>query len=220
LTREETVKIIRIMCDSYPNYKPNNISETVDVWCMMLEDYNYNQISVALKAYVTSDTSGFAPSIGELIAKIQMISQPQELNEMEAWSLVSKALRNGTYGAVEEFSRLPPTVQEAVGNPDNLRNWATSDYKAIETVIQSNFIKTYRSVTSRTEEIKRVPAEIQKLIEKVNQNSLKAQIEQKYQNNTKLLSDKNKPPMSDTEDVEAYSEPPKEFEALKDSLRK
>lgn len=220
MTREETVKIIRIMCDSYPNYKPNNISETVDVWCMMLEDYNYNQISVALKAYVTSNTSGFAPSIGELIAKIQMISQPQELNEMEAWSLVSKALRNGTYGAVEEFSRLPPTVQEAVGNPDNLRNWATSDYKAIETVIQSNFIKTYRSVTSRAEEIKRVPAEIQKLIEKVNQNSLKAQIEQKYQNNTILLSDKNKPSMSDTEDVEAYSEPPKEFEALKDSLRK
>ena len=220
MTREETVKIIRIMCDSYPNYKPNNISETVDVWCMMLEDYNYNQISVALKAYVTSDTSGFAPSIGELIAKIQMISQPQELNEMEAWSLVSKALRNGTYGAVEEFSRLPPTVQEAVGNPDNLRNWATSDYKAIETVIQSNFIKTYRSVTSRAEEIKRVPAEIQKLIEKVNQNSLKAQIDQKYQNNTNFLSDKNKPSRSDTEAVEAYSEPPKEFEVLKDNLRK
>lgn len=220
MTREETVKIIRIMCDSYPNYKPNNISETVDVWCMMLEDYNYNQISVALKAYVTSDTSGFAPSIGELIAKIQMISQPQELNEMEAWSLVSKALRNGTYGAVEEFSRLPPTVQEAVGNPDNLRNWATSDYKAIETVIQSNFIKTYRSVTSRAEEIKRAPAEIQKLIEKVNQNSLKAQIEQKYQNNTNLFSGENKLPMSDTEAVEVYSEPPKEFEILKDSLRK
>lgn len=208
------------MCDSYPNYKPNNISETVDVWCMMLEDYNYNQISVALKAYVTSDTSGFAPSIGELIAKIQMISQPQELNEMEAWSLVSKALRNGTYGAVEEFSRLPPTVQEAVGNPDNLRNWATSDYKAIETVIQSNFIKTYRSVTSRAEEIKRVPAEIQKLIEKVNQNSLKAQIEQKYQNNTNLFSGENKLSMSNTEAVEVYSEPPKEFEILKDSLRK
>lgn len=220
MTRDETVKIIRIMCDSYPNYKPNNISETVDVWCMMLEDYNYNQVSVALKAYVTSDTSGFAPSIGELIAKIQMISQPQELNEMEAWSLVSKALRNGTYGAVEEFSRLPPTVQETVGSPDNLRNWATSDYKAIETVIQSNFIKTYRSVTSRAEEIKRMPAEIQKLIEKVNQNSLKAQIEQKYQNNTNLLLDKNKPFMSDTEAVEAYSEPPKEFEALKDNLRK
>ena len=208
------------MCDSYPNYKPNNISETVDVWCMMLEDYNYNQVSVALKAYVTSDTSGFAPSIGELIAKIQMISQPQELNEMEAWSLVSKALRNGTYGAVEEFSRLPSIVQEAVGNPDNLRNWATSDYKAIESVIQSNFIKTYRSVTSRAEEIKRMPAEIQKLIEKVNQNSLKAQIEQKYQNNTNLLLDKNKLSMSDTEAVEAYSEPPEEFEALKDNLRK
>ena len=52
MTREETVKIIRIMVDSYPNYKPNNISETVDVWNMMLSEYTYEQISVALKAYI------------------------------------------------------------------------------------------------------------------------------------------------------------------------
>ena len=43
MTREETVKIIRIMVDSYPNYKPNNISETVDVWHMMLSEYTYEQ---------------------------------------------------------------------------------------------------------------------------------------------------------------------------------
>ena len=65
-----------------------------------------------------------------------------------------------------------------------------------------------------------MPAEIQKLIEKVNQNSLKAHIEQKYQNNTNLLSGENKLSMSNTKAVEVYSEPPKEFEILKDSLRK
>lgn len=219
MTREETVKVIRIMCDCYPNYKPNNLSETVDVWCMMLEDYSYSQVSVALKAYVTSNASGFAPSIGELIAKIQMITQPQSLNEMEAWSLVSKALRNGTYGAVEEFSRLPTDVQEAVGSPDNLRNWATSDYKAIETVIQSNFIKTYRSVISRLEETKRIPVEIQKLIENANQNSLKAQIEQKYQTNKNLIPGVNSLPTDDTKAVSGYTEPPEEFEALKNRLK-
>ena len=58
MTREETVKIIRIMCDCYPNYKPNNLSETVDVWNMMLKDCVYEQVSVALKAYIRSDTSG------------------------------------------------------------------------------------------------------------------------------------------------------------------
>lgn len=77
MTREETVKIIRIICDCYPNYKSSNLSETVDVWQMMLDEYSYNQVSIALKAYVTSDTSGFAPSVGEIAAKIQLVSQPQ-----------------------------------------------------------------------------------------------------------------------------------------------
>ncbi len=161
MTREEIVKIIRIMCDCYPNYKPNNLSETVDVWNMMLEEYNYSQISMALKAYVHSDTSGFAPSIGQLIGKIQTISQPQELDGMTAWGLVSKALRNGTYGAVEEFNKLPPLVRQAVGMPGNLKNWATSDYQTIETVIQSNFLRTYETVVKRANEINRMPDNIQ-----------------------------------------------------------
>lgn len=181
MTREETVKIIRIMCDCYPNYKPNNLSETVDVWNMMLKDCIYEQVSVALKAYIRSDTSGFAPSIGQLIGKIQTISQPQELDGMTAWGLVSKALRNGYYGAVEEFNKLPPLVRQAVGMPDNLRNWATSDYQAIETVIQSNFLKNYRTAVARSEELKCMPPEIKSLIDKTNENSYKAQIEQKSQ---------------------------------------
>lgn len=181
MTRDETVKIIRIMCDCYPNYKPSNLSETVDVWNMMLKDCIYEQVSVALKAYIRSDTSGFAPSIGQLIGKIQKTSQPQELDGMTAWGLVSKALRNGTYGAVEEFNKLPPLVRQAVGMPDNLRNWATSDYQAIETVIQSNFLKNYRTVVARSEELKCMPPEIKSLIDKTNENSYKAQIEQKSQ---------------------------------------
>lgn len=181
MTREETIKIIRIMCDCYPNYKPNNLSETVDVWNMMLKDCAYEQVSVALKAYIRSDTSGFAPSIGQLIGKIQTISQPQELDEMTAWGLVSKALRNGTHGAVEEFNKLPPLVRQAVGMPDNLRNWATSDYQAIETVIQSNFLKNYRTVVNRSKELNCMPPEIKSLIDKTNENSYKAQIEQKSQ---------------------------------------
>ena len=108
MTREETVKIMRIICDSYPNYKPTNLSEIVDVWCMMLSDFTYDEVSIALKAYITSNTSGFAPAISQLIAMIQTITQEQELNEMEAWALVSKAVRNSVYNSVEEFAKLPP----------------------------------------------------------------------------------------------------------------
>lgn len=212
MTREETVKIIRIMSDCYPNYKPNNLSETVDVWQMMLDEYSYNQVSIALKAYVTSDTSGFAPSVGEIVAKIQLVSQPQELDGMAAWGLVSKALRNGTYGAVEEFNKLPPLVRQAVGIPDNLKNWATSDYQTIETVIQSNFLRTYETIVKRTNEINRMPDNIKSLIEKTNTNSYKAQIEQKTQRDINTLQIKENALIGQNTNAEEYIEAPKEVQ--------
>ena len=207
------------MSDCYPNYKPNNLSETVDVWQMMLDEYSYNQVSIALKAYVTSDTSGFAPSVGEIVAKIQLVSQPQELDGMAAWGLVSKALRNGTYGAVEEFNKLPPLVKQAVGMPDNLKNWATSDYQTIETVIQSNFLRTYEVVVKRANEINRMPDNIKSLIEKTNTNSYKAQIEQKFQRDINTLQIKENALIGQNTSTEEYIEVPKEIQDRIDRMR-
>lgn len=160
MTRDETKKIIRIIADSYPNYRPSDISETIDVWHMMLEEFSYQQVAVALKAYILTDTSGFAPSIGQLVGKMQMVSQPNELNEMEAWALVSQALKNGYYGAEEEFAKLPELVQKAVGTPANLRAWAHTDESSIENVVQSNFMRTYRTVVKRESECAKLPDSI------------------------------------------------------------
>ena len=207
------------MSDCYPNYKPNNLSETVDVWQMMLDEYSYNQVSIALKAYVTSDTSGFAPSVGEIVAKIQLVSQPQELDGMAAWGLVSKALRNGTYGAVEEFNKLPPLVRQAVGIPDNLKNWATSDYQTIETVIQSNFLRTYEVIVKRETEISRMPGNIKSLIEKTNADSYKAQIEQKFQRDINTLQIKENAFIGQNINAESYCEIPQDIQDKINAMR-
>ena len=207
------------MVDSYPNYKPNNISETVDVWNMMLSDYDYNLVAMALKAYILSDTSGFAPSIGQLVAKMQTVTKPQELSEMEAWSLVSKAIRNSGYNSVEEFANLPLLVQRAVGTPDNLRNWAVSDYKTIESVIQSNFLRTYRVVVKRENEINCMPNEIKALIDKTNINSKSAQIEQNNQRSINSLPHDKNSNIGEISKREDYIEAPKEFEDLVNRLK-
>lgn len=163
MEREETKKIIRIMCDSYPNFKPSNLTETVDVWNMMLSDYTYREISVALKAYILSDTSGFAPSIGQLVGQIHSMSKPQALNEMEAWALVSKAIRNSSYRSVEEFLRLPEEVQRAIGTPEQLRIWAIDeDYN--ETVVMSNFQRTYRAELEKNSNNEKLPDKMQQMI--------------------------------------------------------
>lgn len=172
MKREETVKIIRIICDCYPNYKPNNLTETVDVWNMMLSDYTYEQVSVALKAYILADTNGFAPSIGQLVDRVNTFSHPQELNELEAWSLVYKAIRNSGYNSEYEFSLLPDMVRKAIGTPNQLRVWAM-DENFNEQVVGSHFIRCYRSEVAKDKDFRKMPANIQSLI---NNNS-KAQID-------------------------------------------
>lgn len=189
MTREETVKIIRIMVDSYPNYKPNDISETVDVWQMMFEEYSYQDVSVALKAYILSDDSGFAPSIGKLVSKIHTMTYPQELNEMEAWSLVSKAIRNSGYNSVEEFAKLPLLVQKAVGLPSQLRTWALDeDYN--EQVAMSGFQRAYKAELKRHEELQKMPQNVRNLIEKPNVGSHSAQIAEKRQQTIESASER------------------------------
>lgn len=188
MTREETVKIIRIMVDSYPNYKPNNISETVDVWHMMLSEYSYEQISVALKAYILSDTSGFAPSIGQLVGKIQTLTKPQELNEMEAWALVCDALRNSGYNYAEEYDKLPPLVQKAVGLPTQLQAWALTE-NLNKDVVGSNFMRCYRIEVERQKEISKMPQNVREMLESISNGSYSSQIEQKRECSAKALED-------------------------------
>lgn len=176
----------------YPNYQVENKEFTINAWYSIIGDCDYKPMEKALRAYITTDTSGFAPSIGQLINKLHEVQFPQELNEMEAWLLVSKALRNGTYGAVEEFNKLPPLVQKAVGSPDNLRNWAQTDSESIENVVQSNFMRTYRTVVNRAKEYQKMPKDIQALIESTNRSSYSAQIGSKNQQTIKLSLEDNK----------------------------
>ena len=192
MTETEVRKLLAMTQAVYPNYNPPSREAAVNAWLMCLSEYDNNVVMAAFKAYITTDTSGFAPSIGQLLDKLHAIQNPQELNEMEAWSLVSKALRNGYYGAVEEFNKLPPLVQKAVGSPDNLRNWSQTDTNSIENVVQSNFMRSYRLVVNRENEIKKMPADVRTLIENVNKTSYSAQIGTKNQQAIKLSLEDNK----------------------------
>lgn len=192
MTKNEVVKLLMTIQTFYPNYQVENKEFTINAWYSIIGDCDYKPMEKALRAYITTDTSGFAPSIGQLINKLHEVQSPQELNEMEAWLLVSKALRNGTYGAVEEFNKLPSLVQKAVGSSDNLRNWAQTDSESIENVVQSNFMRTYRTVVNRAKEYQKMPKDIQALIESTNRSSYSAQIGSKNQQTIKLSLEDNK----------------------------
>lgn len=167
-SKQEIVKLLTTIQAAFPNFSVANKEITLKIWHEMLSDYTYEHIAVALKAYISTDTSGFAPSIGELIQKANSLVENGELNEIEAWTLVSKAIRNGYYGAEKEFEKLPPIVQKSVGSPEQLRMWATTDSKSIETVISSNFMRTYKAEVKRAKEYERLPEDVKAIMQKIS----------------------------------------------------
>lgn len=175
MTEKEVRQLLAMTQAVYPNYNPPSREAAVNAWFMCLSEYDNNVVMAAFKAYMTTNTSGFAPAPGQLIEILQALTQPSELNELEAWSIVRKALRNCGYNSEQEFAKLPIVVQKAVGTPQQLKIWAC-DSGFNENVVSSNFIKTYRTEVKRATELNKMPENVRKLIEMVNANSVSAQI--------------------------------------------
>ena len=175
---EEARKFIAVLMVTYPNYNPIDEELAAETWASITEEYSYKQVDAALKIYMKTSTSGFPPVPGQIIDKIYNMNFPQELNEMEAWALVSKALRNSGYNSMEEFAKLPPIVQKAIGSPDQLWIWAI-DENYNEMVAMSNFQRAYNMELKRHEEFQKVPNNLRDLISNAYENSYFDRIQQK-----------------------------------------
>ncbi len=162
MTRDETKEIIMIMTYTYPNYKPIDVKATVDTWTAILASYQFSHIKAALHAYILSDTKGFAPTPGQLIDKISVSNF--DMTELEAWGIVNKALSNSSYHAKEEFEQLPAVIQKTLGNYEVLQEWAGMEIDTVQSVIQSNFIRNYRTVIQRERDSSKLPAELKRLL--------------------------------------------------------
>ena len=163
MTHEGVKKVMQVLVASYPNFHPADMRVTMEVWERMLKNYDDAQVAKALEGYIMSDTKGFAPAIGQIVDILT--TKPDEMSELEAWSLVQKAVRNGNYGAEREFNALPPEVQQAVGSPGQIREWALMDADSMS-VAQSNFLRSYRIVRDRAQKALKMPPELARLYQR------------------------------------------------------
>ena len=168
MTREETIKILAVLRGAYPAFyrdiTKQEAESTIALWVSMFDEEPYELVGAAVKAFISGDSKGFPPSIGQVKERIRQITQPEEMTEQEAWSFVSKALRNSTYGSAEEFAKLPPEVQAVVHDPGQLRQWAISPADEVETVIASNFMRSFRVKQKATKEYMALPTEVKRLM--------------------------------------------------------
>lgn len=145
MTIQGIIDTLQIISTAYPNYHPDK-ENTVKLWNSAFKSFSDKAVQDAVQKYIYTDTSGFAPVIGQIVSNI--FSEGREvMSEVEAWGYVSKALRNSNYGAEEEFAKLPESVKSAIGSPDRLKEWAMLDEREVQTVVASNFMRSYRAKT-------------------------------------------------------------------------
>lgn len=168
MERQDVGILMDLLKIAYPTYyRGLSLKEqqaAVNLWSEMFRDEPAQLVAAAVKSLIESDEKGFPPTIGQVKAKLRLLTGPREMTETEAWALVSKAVCNGLYGSEEEFSKLPPDVQRAVGNPAVLREWAMLDVGELQTVVSSNFQRSYRAAASRTRELAKLPADVRTML--------------------------------------------------------
>lgn len=173
MTREEFAKIAAGMKAVYtdPKFLPDG--HAIDVWFGFLKDLSNAQCQAAVSRYVA--TGKFPPTIADIRSMVvENAAADTTMTALEAWAQVRKAIRNGYYGAEEEWAKLPEACQQVLGSPSNLRAMAQLDSKQVETVEQSHFIRAYDANILRRKDEAKIPESVRRLIGSVRQEALEA----------------------------------------------
>ena len=171
MNRIETLTIMKVLQAAYPNFykgmTKGAADDIVDLWATMFADDPVEVVALAVKSHIASDSKGFPPHIGAIKEAIGKLKAPKETTEQEAWNMIKNATRNSLYGSREEFDKLPPVVQKLVGSPNQLREWAAMDSETLNSVVASNFMRSYKVMAAREKERLALPPDVRNVMEQL-----------------------------------------------------
>lgn len=168
MNKKETIMILAVLKAAYPaGYRDMNQEDNitlVNLWMRMFADRRYEDVNNAIDAIILKNKSNFPPSPGLVMDQLIKNTTPPEMTEMEAWELAFKAIKNSAWHAEAEFKKLPEIIQRSVGSPEMLRSWAGMDAGTVNSVIQSHFVRTFRSRKEQDREYLALPEEVKNKI--------------------------------------------------------
>lgn len=177
MTKREIAEMLTVMQTNYPDTARGQSDEAfkskVALWHDFFRDYPKELVNAAAKAFIANDTKGFMPNIGQINDHIQKIRHNDNMTEGEAWRCVAKAISNSTYNSAEEFAKLPERIQRLVGSPNQLREWALMDAEIVQSVVSSNFQRTFRARQRSDAEYERLPSDVKQFIQCISSEVFK-----------------------------------------------
>lgn len=176
MTTQDMAQIMDILTAFYPSFYAKQTDDarylTAKLWANIFDAYPVEVVAAGVKMYVASDEKGYPPVPGQIISKLQTFIRQDDMTEMQAWSIVRKALSNCAYYSEREFNKMPPLIQRVCGSPQQLKDWALMDLDELNSVIASNFQRSYRALAEAERERSALPKDIQNMIQEYKANLL------------------------------------------------
>lgn len=177
MNRQELLGIFAIL---EANYEPQfakrsamNKQAMVNLWEEHFMDKDFGLVKAAVNAYISTDTTGFVPNVGQINEQIRALTTHKEqMSEQEAVAILMKATRNGLYGAEKEYEKLPPILKRLAGSPEQIKAWARMDEDELNTVVASNLMRSYRTIAKREELKETLPSSVKALLENVSERMM------------------------------------------------
>lgn len=169
MNKQDTYQVLAMLQAFYPDAFRGMTDQAaqmkVTLWQKQFADEPATLVQAAVEAYVSVDTKGFMPVPGQIKEQIAVMKNQGGLTEQEAWELVTNALCNSSYGSAEEFAKLPPDVQRAVGSANMLKSWASVNIGELQTVVASNFKRDYRAIVAQRKDYSKIPNSVKQIAE-------------------------------------------------------
>lgn len=170
MNRLETAKVLAVLEVAYPHSFKGRTKEqaelALELWTEMFAERTYQEVSVAVRAYMSQDESGFAPTIGQINGLI-VDSMESGMSAQEASAILSKAVSRSGWHAAEEFEKLPETIRRVVGSPQMLKEWSQLDSSVFNTVVLSNFQRSYKQTAEHERQDKMLPPSVKDFINRL-----------------------------------------------------
>lgn len=175
MTREDCYKILVLLQTAYPRFYANKekseLKNAVNLWADMFHEDSAETVALAVKFLIANNT--FPPSIAEIKQCIVQSQTKDKMDENQAWQRVKRALANSGYSPKEEYAKLPPEIQCAVGSPVQLYRWAMLDASEVESFISRDFMRNYSAIIQREREYLGVPSDVRQMFFEGGENDAK-----------------------------------------------
>jgi hypothetical protein len=165
MTKENTTELLSLIKLAYPRFYTNLTKQdalaTIDLWTAMFKNCDYTLVKMATQTLI--NTLEFPPTIADIKNEMYKLVNHDEDTALDEWNLIKSAMQSPYDRMGEAFNRLPYCARKFVGNPRQLKDWATStDFN--DGVLRGQFLKQYDLLKDREKHNELMPNDVRDFI--------------------------------------------------------